>query len=74
MYEEYSKYPLITKQRLFYETIEDVLPDTKLIITDGQTQEMLPLDKFNTGFPGSEAANTETTTETTTDNSSADGQ
>ena len=52
MYEEYSKYPLITKQRLFYETIENVLPDTKLIITDGQTQEMLPLDSFNTSFGG----------------------
>ena len=26
MYAEYSKYPLITKQRMFYETMEDVLP------------------------------------------------
>ncbi len=47
MYEEYSKYPLITKQRLFYEAIENVLPGTKLIITDGKTEEMLPLDSFN---------------------------
>ncbi len=47
MFEEYSKYPLITKQRLFYEAIEDVLPDAKLIITDGQTEEILPLDSFN---------------------------
>lgn len=47
MFEEYSKYPLITKQRLFYEAIENVLPDTKLIITDGQTQEILPLDRFS---------------------------
>lgn len=35
MYEEYVKNPLITKQRMFYETMEDVLPDVKLIIDDG---------------------------------------
>ena len=46
MYKEYQKYPLITKQRMFYETIEDILPDAKVIITDGNTQEMLPLDSF----------------------------
>lgn len=47
MYAEYTKYPLITKQRMFYETMEDVLPDLKVIITDGTTQTMLPLDKFS---------------------------
>ncbi|WP_155832330.1 FtsH protease activity modulator HflK [Butyrivibrio sp. MC2013] len=46
MYEEYKKYPLITKQRMFYEAIENVLPGAKVIITDGQTQEMLPLESF----------------------------
>ena len=66
MYEEYSKYPLITKQRLFYETIENVLPDTKLIITDGQTQEMLPLDSFNTSF-GSVTANDSQPADSNTD-------
>lgn len=35
MYEEYTKNPLITKQRMFYETMENVLPDVKLIIDDG---------------------------------------
>ena len=35
MYEEYTKNPLITKQRMFYETMEDVLPGVKLIIDDG---------------------------------------
>ena len=35
MYEEYVKNPLITKQRMFYETMEDVLPGVKLIIDDG---------------------------------------
>ena len=47
MYEEYSKYPLVTKQRLFYETIEDVLPELKVIITDGKTATMYPLDSFS---------------------------
>jgi membrane protease subunit HflK len=27
--------------------MEDVLPDLKVIITDGKTQQMLPLDSFN---------------------------
>ncbi|MCR5156485.1 MAG: FtsH protease activity modulator HflK [Butyrivibrio sp.] len=47
IFEEYSKYPLITKQRLFYEAMENVLPDAKVIITDGKTQQILPLDSFN---------------------------
>lgn len=46
MYEEYSKYPLITKQRMFYEAMESMLPGLKVIITDGQTETMLPLDSF----------------------------
>lgn len=50
MYEEYQKYPLITKKRMFYETMEDVLPNLKVIIdsSDG-TQTLLPLDSFNKG-------------------------
>ena len=47
MYAEYSKYPLITKQRMFYETMEDVLPSLKVYIVDeAGTQKMLPLDSF----------------------------
>lgn len=47
MYEEYAKYPLITKKRMFYETMEEILPQLKVIINgaDG-TQTMLPLDSF----------------------------
>ena len=48
MYEEYQKYPLITKKRMFYETMEDILPDLKVIVTDGGTQTMLPLESFST--------------------------
>lgn len=48
LFAEYKKYPLITKQRMFYETMEEILPDMKVIITksDGSTQTMLPLESF----------------------------
>ena len=42
-YSEYSKYPLITKQRMFYEAMEDILPNVKIIINndeDGTTQRL----------------------------------
>lgn len=47
LYNEYINYPLITKQRMFYETMEAVLPFMKVYITDGSTQTLLPLDKFS---------------------------
>ncbi|MCB7319287.1 FtsH protease activity modulator HflK [Lacrimispora sp. 210928-DFI.3.58] len=48
MYEEYAKYPLITKKRMFYETMEEILPQLKVIIngSDG-TQTLLPLEPFS---------------------------
>lgn len=47
MYAEYTKYPLITRQRMFYETMEEVLPHMKLYIVDESgTQKLLPLDRF----------------------------
>ncbi len=51
MYKEYLKYPLITKQRMFYETMEDVLPTLKVIIDsgDGNVQKLLPLDSLMEG-------------------------
>ncbi len=51
MYEEYVKYPLITKQRMFYEAMEDILPTLKVVIDDGSsgTQKLLPLDKLMEG-------------------------
>lgn len=54
MYEEYSKYPLITKQRMFYETMEELLPGMKVYIVDESgTQKMLPLDSFMSSVPAS---------------------
>lgn len=51
MYEEYIKYPLITKQRMFYEAMEDVLPSLKVIIDSGETgvQKLLPLEPIMEG-------------------------
>lgn len=48
MYSEYIKYPLITKRRLFYETMEEIMPDLKVVInTSDGTQTMLPLEPFS---------------------------
>ena len=46
MYNEYQAYPLITRQRLLYEAMEEALPGLKIIITDGRTQQLLPLERF----------------------------
>jgi len=46
MFDQYILNPLITKQRMFYEAMEQLLPGMKVIITDGDTQTMLPLDSF----------------------------
>ena len=46
LYAEYVKFPLVTKERMFYEAIEEVLPGMKIYITDGNTQSVLPLEKF----------------------------
>lgn len=50
MYIEYQKNPEVTKKRMFYETMEQVLPDMKVII-DGtdKTSTILPLDSFTGG-------------------------
>ena len=48
MYAEYIKNPAITKQRMFYETMEDVLPDLKILIEsgNGSVQTFYPLESF----------------------------
>ena len=47
MYEEYVKNPTVTRLRMFYEAMENVMPDLKVIIvgTDG-VETVLPLDSF----------------------------
>lgn len=53
MYNEYIKNPEVTRKRMFYETMEDVLPRMKVII-DGtdKTSTILPLDSFVSGNAG----------------------
>jgi membrane protease subunit HflK len=47
MYTEYVKYPLITKDRMFYEAMEELLPNIKVVIEgSGGTNQILPLDDF----------------------------
>lgn len=48
MYAEYIKYPEITKQRMFYEAMEEILPSLEVIIDngDGSVQKLLPLGTF----------------------------
>ncbi|MCI8837545.1 MAG: FtsH protease activity modulator HflK [Hungatella sp.] len=57
MYEEYVKNPQVTRQRMFYEAMEEVLPGLKVVI-DGtnQTNTILPLDSFTGAEAGSTAA------------------
>ena len=47
MYDQYKLYPYITKKRMFYETMEELLPSLKVIISDGGTQTLMPLDSFS---------------------------
>ena len=57
-YSEYSKYPLITKQRMFYEAMEEILPNVKIIINDddtGSTQRMY-LGDLDGSFGGNSGA------------------
>ncbi len=62
MYEEYKKYPLITKQRMFYETMEDVLPGLKVIIESesGTTEKILPIESLVTVENGGNTGSTVT--------------
>jgi membrane protease subunit HflK len=48
IYEEYVKNPKVTKERLVLETLERILPNAKIIITDGggNTVQYLPLDQL----------------------------
>lgn len=58
MYAEYMKNPLITKQRMFYETMEEILPSLKIVIDDGAggISKVLPLDKLSDTVVAAEAS------------------
>ncbi len=69
LFEEYSKFPVITRQRMFYEAMEEILPDLKVyLMGDDGTQTLLPLESFTgaaavqeTQTPVQESATPETT-------------
>ncbi len=49
LYAEYIKYPEVTKLRMFYEAMEELLPNMEIIIDTGNgtgVQKILPLDSF----------------------------
>ena len=54
IYAEYVKFPEITKQRMFFEAMENILPDLKVIIDDGSgnTQKLFPVENFSSGTEG----------------------
>ena len=51
MYEQYARNPAVTRSRMYYEAITEVLPDVKLYINtaggeNGDVQMILPLEGF----------------------------
>ena len=60
MFQEYAKYPEVTKKRMFYEAMENILPDVKVVIQskDGNMNTILPLDSFVSEEGDSSAAKT----------------
>ena len=56
MYEEYIKNPTITRQRMFYEAMEEILPELKVIIESpsGDVEMIYPVESFT----GNEEAST----------------
>ena len=51
MYQEYADKPAITRSRMYYETIQKVLPGAKVYIdmSDGGVQTLLPIESFAGG-------------------------
>lgn len=70
-YDEYVKFPEMTKQRMFYEAMESVLPGMKIVIesSDGDVQTILPLDSFSD--PDSNASNGGTINNSSSDTDSS---
>lgn len=74
MYQEFVKYPEVTKKRMFYEAMEEVLPELKVVVEskDGSTSTILPLDSFtgdiSQGAASYEKNNTAVTESDDTDN------
>lgn len=56
MFKEYALNPDITRTRMYYEAITEILPGVKLFIdtSDGTTQKLLPIESFLSGSEKSE--------------------
>lgn len=54
MYEEYIKYPEVTKQRMFYEAMEDILPTLEVVIDsgDGSVLKLMALGELTDKIGG----------------------
>ena len=70
MYEEYARNPEITRSRMYYEAISEILPGVRLYINasgSGEVDMILPLESLvdTTGETTSQAAVQETVPETT---------
>ncbi len=55
MYREYEKNPLITRQRMYYEAMEDIVPDLHVVIDDGAgggVNKLLPIGPINPVISG----------------------
>ena len=64
MYEEYIKNPTITRQRMFYEAMEEILPELKVIIESpsGNVEMIYPVESFTgTEASGSISSGTDNT-------------
>ncbi|MBS6194606.1 MAG: FtsH protease activity modulator HflK [Clostridiales bacterium] len=67
MYQEYQKNPTVTKQRMYFEAMEEVLPGLKVVIDNGNgVQKLLPLEPF------SEETGADTTEDDTTESETAE--
>ena len=49
MYAEYARYPLITKQRMYYETMEQLLPGLRVVIVDDSGNTLNVLSPYLSG-------------------------
>ena len=49
MYQEYARYPLITKQRMYYETMEQLLPSLRVILVDDSGNTLNVLSPYLSG-------------------------
>lgn len=47
IFAEYKAFPEVTKMRLLYEAIEKILPEVKVVITDGKVNSVLPIETIS---------------------------